>query len=96
MQVDETLLNRLEKLSYLKISQENREGMEKSLSEILEFVDTLKAIDVSGISATASTLEGGTSMQDDEPSQSTTIATDILKNAPSTEETFFIVPKIIE
>lgn len=39
MQIDETLLQRLEKLSFLQIPDEHREEMIAQLSEIVSFVD---------------------------------------------------------
>jgi aspartyl-tRNA(Asn)/glutamyl-tRNA(Gln) amidotransferase subunit C len=96
MTVDDTLLNRLEKLSSLKVSEDSRENIKSSMSDILEFVDNLKTIDVSNISATANTLDGGTTMQEDTPRDAHDIAEDILKHSPSHEGTFFLVPKIIE
>jgi aspartyl-tRNA(Asn)/glutamyl-tRNA(Gln) amidotransferase subunit C len=96
MSIDDKLLSRLEKLSSLKIKDENREAMESSLSDILSFVDNINSVDVSDISATFTTVEGGTPMQEDEPVSNPQIAKNILENAPAKEDTFFLVPKIIE
>ena len=41
MQVDDALLSRLEKLSYLKISDDKRQEIIAQLSEIVGFVDNL-------------------------------------------------------
>ena len=41
MQIDDTLLAKLEKLSSLKIGEEKRKEIENQLSEILNFVDIL-------------------------------------------------------
>ena len=47
MQIDDTLLNKLEKLSALQISDEKREEVKKQLSEIVSFVDILNELDLS-------------------------------------------------
>ena len=41
MQIDDTLLNKLEKLSALQINDEKRDEIKKQLSEIVSFVDVL-------------------------------------------------------
>ena len=47
MQIDDTLLNKLEKLSALQINDEKREEIKKQLSEIVSFVDVLNELDLS-------------------------------------------------
>ena len=94
MQIDDTLLNKLEKLSALQISDEKREEVKKQLSEIVSFVDILNELDLSD-EAVVSSIKGGTPLREDEPRPSDVIDT-ILKYAPSREGHFFAVPKIIE
>ncbi|MBE9818061.1 aspartyl/glutamyl-tRNA(Asn/Gln) amidotransferase subunit C [Campylobacter concisus] len=95
MQIDDTLLNKLEKLSALQISDEKREEVKKQLSEIVSFVDILNELDLSSDEAVVSSIKGGTPLREDEPRPSDVIDT-ILKYAPSREGHFFAVPKIIE
>lgn len=45
MQIDDTLLNKLEKLSALQINDEKREEIKKQLSEIVSFVDILNELE---------------------------------------------------
>ena len=80
MQIDDTLLAKLEKLSSLKIGEEKRKEIENQLSEILNFVDILDELDLSDVGAVVN---------------SDVIET-ILKHAPMSSEHFFVVPKIIE
>ncbi|SFV50460.1 Aspartyl-tRNA(Asn) amidotransferase subunit C @ Glutamyl-tRNA(Gln) amidotransferase subunit C [hydrothermal vent metagenome] len=96
MQIDEKLLSRLEKLSMLKISEEKRETIIKNLSEFLEFAENLKELDTSGIDATFAMDDEATITRKDIPSCETEINESILKNAPKSQDHFFIVPKIIE
>ena len=84
MQIDDALLNKLEKLSSLKIGDEKRDEIKRQLSEILSFV-----------TAAVSSLGGKTPLRDDAAKQSDAIE-NILKNAPAREGRFFVVPKIIE
>ena len=47
MQIDDALLNKLEKLSSLKIGDEKRDEIKRQLSEILSFVDVLGELNLS-------------------------------------------------
>ena len=96
MQIDETLLQRLEKLSYLEIPQEHREEMISQLSEIVSFVDNLSELSTEGIDPTFAMSDAATSLREDQPNVVRTINYDILEHAPHASEHFFIVPKIIE
>lgn len=96
MQIDETLLQRLEKLSYLQIPQEHREEMISQLSEIVAFVDNLSELNTDGIDPTFSMDDSATCLRNDVGAVDTAINDNILAHAPHSSEHFFIVPKIIE
>jgi aspartyl-tRNA(Asn)/glutamyl-tRNA(Gln) amidotransferase subunit C len=96
MQVDDALLQRLEKLSYLKINDEKREEIITQLTEIVGFVENLSELDTDGIDANFSMDERATPLRKDEPACNPQIHEDILKHAPKSVDDFFIVPKIIE
>lgn len=96
MQVDDKLLSRLEKLSYLKVADEKRAEIVEQLSEIVSFVDNLSELDTAGIDPTFAMSSNATPLREDTPLCNTEINDDILKYAPNASEHFFIVPKIIE
>jgi len=96
MQVDEALLQRLEKLSYLEISDDKRADIIKQMSEIVNFVDNLAELNTDGIEDTFAMGNMATIMREDSPSCNTQINDDILQNAPQSSDHFFVVPKIIE
>lgn len=96
MQIDDTLLSRLEKLSMLKIDDAHREEIIGQLSEIVSFVDNLAELDTTGAADTFAMTDQATQMRDDAPECNTVINDDILTHAPQSEDHFFIVPKIIE
>ena len=96
MQVDDALLSKLEKLSFLKVSDDKREEIKSQLSEIMNFVDNLSALDTTGIDDNFAMNDMSTPLREDSPSCDTHINDDILKNAPKSGDHFFIVPKIIE
>jgi len=96
MQIDEILLQRLEKLSYLEIPKDHRSEMIAQLSEIVSFVDNLSELNTDGLEATFAMSDSATSLREDIGSVNQTINDDILAHAPHAQDHFFIVPKIIE
>ncbi len=96
MTVDDKLIEKLAKLSSLKIEDSKKENLKSELADIINFVENLNEIDVSNIEATFNTVEGGTPLREDEPKQDLELSNHILNNAPKVEDGYFIVPKIIE
>jgi aspartyl-tRNA(Asn)/glutamyl-tRNA(Gln) amidotransferase subunit C len=96
MQIDEKLLQRLEKLSYVQISEDKREEVIAQLSEIVGFVDNLSELDTSNVDAVFAMNDNATPMREDIPSCDAQINDEILSHAPHSADHFFIVPKIIE
>lgn len=96
MQIDDALLTKLEKLSYLKIDDSKRKEVISQLSEIVSFVDNLGELDTADLDPTFSMTDNGTRLREDEACASTDVSSSILSNAPHSEDNFFIVPKIIE
>ena len=96
MQVDDALLTRLEKLSYVRISDDKREEIIEQLSEIVSFVDNLSELDTEGVESAFAMDERATPLREDVPHSNPQISEDILKHAPQSADDFFIVPKIIE
>jgi len=96
MQIDDTLLTRLEKLSMLKIDDAHREEVIGQLSEIVAFVDNLAELDTTGVPETFAMTAHATRLREDEPACDTAVNDDILAHAPHSDAHFFVVPKIIE
>jgi len=96
MQVDDALLSRLEKLSFLKVSDDKREEIIGQLSEIVSFVDNLSDLNTDGIDDNFAMNDSSTKLRADTIASSTIISEDILSHAPNSADNFFIVPKIIE
>jgi len=96
MQVDDALLTRLEKLSFLKVSDDKREEIIGQLSEIVTFVDNLSELNTDGVDDKFAMNDNSTTIREDIPACDNRINEDILKNAPQSGDNFFIVPKIIE
>jgi len=96
MQVDDALLQRLEKLSFLTIEESKREEIITQLSGIVAFVDNLSELNTDDVDENFAMNDSGTPTREDTPACDSTINDTILENAPRSEEHLFIVPKIIE
>jgi aspartyl-tRNA(Asn)/glutamyl-tRNA(Gln) amidotransferase subunit C len=95
-QLDDTLLQKLEKLSSLEIEESKRASMIEEIGKIVDFVENLSELDLKDKDASFSTIEGGTPFREDTPACEPKIIKTILAHAPKAEDDFFIVPKIIE
>ncbi|MEK6659856.1 MAG: Asp-tRNA(Asn)/Glu-tRNA(Gln) amidotransferase subunit GatC [Campylobacterota bacterium] len=96
MQVDDALLAKLEKLSFLKISDDKREEIVNQLSQIVNFVDNLSELNTDNVDDKFAMSNEATFLREDIAFCNSEINDSILKNAPMASEHFFIVPKIIE
>lgn len=96
MQVDDILLGRLEKLSFLKVSDDKREEIIAQLSEIVSFVDNLGELNTDNTDDKFAMNDNATFTRDDIAFCDTKINDSILRHAPLSNDHFFIVPKIIE
>ena len=96
MQVDDALLSKLEKLSFLKVDEDKREEIIEQLSEIVTFVDNLSELNTDGVDDNFAMSDDETKLRADIPNVDTQINDDIINNAPKSGDHFFIVPKIIE
>lgn len=96
MQIDDTVLAKLEKLSHLRIDESKKEEVKAQLSGILNYIENLNELDTDELSSSFSTLDGGTPLREDTPRETNDIAENILKHAPQSADDFFVVPAIIE
>jgi aspartyl-tRNA(Asn)/glutamyl-tRNA(Gln) amidotransferase subunit C len=96
VQIDQRTLEKLEKLSHLRIAEEKREEVLHQLTEILEYVENLNELDTEALDSYFSTLEGGTPMREDRPQNDPEVPRIILDHAPESRDDFFVVPAIID
>ena len=96
MTIDNIVLEKLEKLSMLKIEDDKKDELATQLTEILSYIENLNELDTDALDASFSTLSGGTPLREDTPNSNQEISQSIFNHAPNAENDFFIVPKIIE
>ncbi|WP_139546496.1 Asp-tRNA(Asn)/Glu-tRNA(Gln) amidotransferase subunit GatC [Helicobacter pylori] len=93
MQIDDALLQRLEKLSMLEIKDEHKESVKGHLAEILGFVENIFALETSTLKTDT---ELYTPLREDEPKSQPNTAKEILSQNKHSQDHYFVVPKIIE
>jgi aspartyl-tRNA(Asn)/glutamyl-tRNA(Gln) amidotransferase subunit C len=93
---DNTVLEKLEKLSHLRVEDSRKEEILGQLNEIVKYVENLSELDTSKLDSSFSTLDGGTPMREDTIQKDLKSSQSILEHSPQSEDNFFVVPAIIE
>ncbi len=94
-QIDEATVKRIAHLSRLKISAQEAQSLKRELNGILAWVEELNAIPTDGVEPLTSTEASVLRMRADVVTDGGRPA-DVLRNAPKSEDSFFLVPKVIE
>ncbi len=93
MQLTLDEVRHVSELAKLRLSEEEIAEYTEQLSAILEYADTLRAVDTSGIPPTPFVLDIDTVMRADEPGASLTNE-EVLANAPDSADGFFRVKAV--
>ncbi len=95
MQVDEATVRRIARLARIKITDEEAQGLQKELTGILDWVEQLNEVDTADVEPMTRVVPISLKKRQDEVTDGN-IADDIVKNAPMTDDHFFVVPKVVE
>jgi aspartyl-tRNA(Asn)/glutamyl-tRNA(Gln) amidotransferase subunit C len=95
MQVDEATVRRIARLARIKITGEEANGLRKELSGILDWVEQLGEVDTKDVEPMTRAVPIKLKMRTDQVSDGG-IAEEIVKNAPVSDDHFFVVPKVVE
>ncbi len=95
MKIDKDLILKLEHLSKLQLTEEERKNMIGDLNNILKMVDKLNEIDTEGVEPLTYMTEAVNVFREDEIKNQLS-REEALKNAPKTDGKFFQVPKVIK
>jgi aspartyl/glutamyl-tRNA(Asn/Gln) amidotransferase C subunit len=95
MQIDDKLLEYLEDLSCLTLSDDEKIRLKKDLQEILDYMARLGELNTDGVVERSHPFDDVNAFRNDEarPSFEREL---ILKNAPVRNDEFFIAPKTVE
>ena len=95
MSVDQATVRHIAHLARIAISDEDAASLEGDLNAILKWVEQLSEVDTDGVEPMTSVVHMEMKKRDDVVSDGG-YADIIIQNAPAHEETFFMVPKVIE
>ena len=95
MSVDKDTVRRIAKLARLAVPETRLEPMAAELNGIFQWVEMLGEVDVAGVPAMTSVVAQKLKWREDTVNDGNQ-ADALLANAPSGEEHFFVVPKVIE
>lgn len=95
MAIDTETVKRIAFLSRLKVDDDKIEATEAEFNKILQWVEQLDEVDVSGVEPLISVNENNLSLRQDEVTEGNQSGA-ILANAPMHEYGYFTVPKVVE
>ncbi len=95
MSVDQATVRRIAKLARIKVPDDEVASLQGELNAILAFVETLSEVDVEGVEPMTSVMPMPMKKRTDEVTDGE-IPDLVTRNAPATEDHFFMVPKVIE
>jgi aspartyl-tRNA(Asn)/glutamyl-tRNA(Gln) amidotransferase subunit C len=95
MSVDATTVRRIARLARIAVADDEIAHLQNELNAILAFVEQLSEVKVDGVAPM-------TSVTPMEMKKRADVVTDgdnaeaVLKNAPATQDNYFLVPKVVE
>ena len=95
MSIDEGTVHRIARLARLKITDAEAKNLKGELNSLLTWVEQLKEVDTKGVPPMTRVVDMKMRLRKDEVTDGNKAA-DIVKNAPMTEDNFFVVPKVVE
>jgi aspartyl-tRNA(Asn)/glutamyl-tRNA(Gln) amidotransferase subunit C len=100
MSVDKATVAKIASLARIKVSESELEAMVPELGKMLEWVEQLSEVDVTGVEPMTAVIANTLRLRDDvvdaDPLTGGGKRDAVLANAPAPEHGFFGVPKVIE
>jgi aspartyl-tRNA(Asn)/glutamyl-tRNA(Gln) amidotransferase subunit C len=95
MSVDAATVRRIAHLARIAVADHEIEHLRGELNAMLAFVEQLGEVNVDGVEPMTSVTPMAMKKREDVVNDGN-IADDIVKNAPATEDHYFVVPKVVE
>jgi aspartyl-tRNA(Asn)/glutamyl-tRNA(Gln) amidotransferase subunit C len=95
MSVDAATVRRIAHLARIAVADQEVEHLRGEINSILAFVEQLQEVDVTGVEPMTSVTPMAMKKRPDVVSDGGD-ADAVTKNAPMTEDHFFLVPKVVE
>jgi aspartyl-tRNA(Asn)/glutamyl-tRNA(Gln) amidotransferase subunit C len=95
MSVDAATVRRIAHLARIAVADDEVAELQSELNAMLAFVEQLSEVDVEGVEPMTSITPMELKQREDKVTDGG-VADDIVRNAPATENHFFLVPKVVE
>jgi aspartyl-tRNA(Asn)/glutamyl-tRNA(Gln) amidotransferase subunit C len=95
MSVDAQTVRRIAHLARIAVADDEIEHLQGELNAILDWVEQLQAVDVAGVEPMTSVMPMRMKMREDVVTDGG-IPEEIVRNAPLSDDGFFLVPKVVE
>ena len=95
MKIDKNTINKIARLSRIKIDDKESEDYIKDLNSILDWVEQLNEVNTENVEP-LSNISSSFLPKREDVSKDTNSSEEILENAPDKLEGFFAVPKVVE
>ena len=95
MSVDVATVRHIAHLARIAIAEEEIDDLKAELNAILAFVEQLAEVDIVGVAPMTSVAPMEMKKRPDEVTDGG-IPDDILRNAPASQDHYFLVPKVVE
>jgi aspartyl-tRNA(Asn)/glutamyl-tRNA(Gln) amidotransferase subunit C len=95
MSVDAATVRRIAHLARIAVADDEIPHLQGELNAMLAFVEQLSEVDVEGVEPMTSVTPMDMKKRSDVVNDGE-IASEVVANAPATEDHFFLVPKVVE
>lgn len=95
MEVDETTVRRIARLARIKVTDEEANSLQGELSGILQWVEQLEEVDTENVEPMTCVVPINLKQRDDVVTDGEK-ASDVVANAPITDDNFYVVPTVVE
>lgn len=95
MSVDDKTVRRIAHLARIELAEDRIEPMREELNTILAFVEQLDEVHTDDVEPMTSVVAMTMRLREDAVTDGG-IASDVVANAPASDDGFFMVPKVVE
>ncbi len=96
MSIDEKTVRKVARLARLALPEARVAAMAAELNSIMAWIEQLNEVDIEGVEPMTSAVEGmSLPMREDVVTDGNDVQR-VVKNAPKSEDGFFVVPKVVE
>jgi len=95
MKISKDDIMKVSELARLEFKEEELEKFTEQLGNILEYIEQLNELNTDNVEPTSHVLDMSTPLREDKVVEWLSTE-EVLKNAPESEDDFFVVPQVIE